>query len=488
MAMSTPLPERLGRYPVQRVLGSGAMGVVYLGFDPQIHRPVAIKTIRQHLLDQDAGSLDPSGRFRIEAQAAGRLNHPGIVTVYDVGDDAAAECAYIAMEYVAGHSLREYLSQGWRFTAGEAVSLLCQLLDALGAAHAKGVLHRDIKPANLLIADSGCLKVTDFGIARIESTQFTRTTSVLGSPGYMAPEQYVGGDVDRRVDLFAAGVLLYRLLSGRMPYTGTDQALMYQVVYGEPDTLCRTPEDQSLAVFAPILQQALARQPEQRFASAAEFRQRLLSIAPAGWVPEPLRPDRVLPPEEAPAVVSAAPPRSGATSLSVPLPTGWNEATLAGIERELAQVVGPIARVLVRRTAAQTSTLEALRERVAVHIQDPQGRERFLSGGTATSMSGPGRSTTLLRAAPATPGPRDPTALPPVPSAPSGTGARLMPGDVEAAAGVMVATLGPIAKVLARRCAAQATTREEFIDNVLQQVGTGTDLAALKARLWTAWR
>lgn len=467
--MSPPLPERLGRYPVQRVLGSGAMGVVYLGFDPQIHRPVAIKTIRQHLLGQDASLLDASGRFRIEAQAAGRLNHPGIVTVYDVGDDAAAECAYIAMEYVAGHSLREYLLRGWRFTAGEAVSLLCQLLDALGAAHAKGVLHRDIKPANLLIADSGCLKVTDFGIARIESTQFTRTEAVLGSPGYMAPEQYVGGDVDWRVDLFAAGVLLYRLLSGRMPYAGTDQAMMYQVVYGEPDALCRTPEDQALAMFSPIVQQALARQLEQRLASAAEFRQGLLSIMPAGWVPEPLRPDRLLPPEETPA----APPRPGASSLSVPLPTGWNEATLAGLERELAQVVGPIARVLVRRTAAQTSTLEALRERVAVHIHDPQGRERFLSGRLAASTTV--RSATL-RSAPATTGPHRP-----------GVGTQLTPTDVELAAGVMVATLGPIAKILARRCAAQATTREQFIDNVLHQVGTGTDLAALKARLWTAW-
>jgi serine/threonine-protein kinase len=480
--MSPPLPERLGRYPVQQVIGAGAMGVVYLGFDPQIHRPVAIKTIRQHLLGQDARNLDASGRFRIEAQAAGRLNHPGIVTVYDVGEDAAAECAYIAMEYVAGHSLREYLSRGWRFTTGEVVSLVCQLLDALAEAHAKGVLHRDIKPANLLIADSGRLKVTDFGIARLESTQFTRTESVLGSPGYMAPEQYVGGDVDRRVDLFAAGVLLYRLLTGRMPYAGTDQAMMYQVVYGEPDALCRSPEDQVLAPFVPIVGQALARQPEQRFASATEFRQRLLSIAPAGWAPESLRPDRLLPPEDAPTV----PPRPGATGLSVaasvPLPTGWNEATLAGIERELAQLVGPIARLLVRRTAAQTSTLEALRERVAAHIPDLQGRERFLSGGPATTLSRP--TTVSPSPSPTATGGRAASTS----ARATDAGTRLTPADVESAASAMVATLGPIAKILARRCAAQATTREQFVASVLQQVGAGTDLAALKTRLWTAWR
>jgi eukaryotic-like serine/threonine-protein kinase len=465
--MNPPHPERLGRYPVKGVIGAGAMGVVYLGFDPEINRPVAIKTIRKHLLAADRQDSTVAARFRLEAQAAGRLSHPGIVTVYDVGDDA--ECAYIAMEYVAGQSLREYLSRGWRFTPSEVVSILIQLLDALGEAHSKGVLHRDIKPANLMITEGGRLKVTDFGIARIESTQFTRTESVLGSPGYMAPEQYIGGEVDRRVDLFSAGVVLYRLLTGRLPYSGTDQAVMYRVVYGEPDPLCKDASEAALAPFEPIVQRALARQPAQRYASAAEFRQGLEAIAAPGWTPHPLAPERLI----APADLGVAAPPPGASS-SVPIPTGWNEATLAGIERELAQIVGPIAKILVRRTAMQTSTLEALRQRVALHIPDLHKRERFLA-----AAAPPSSSSSRPRTRPSGFSDSVPTLV--------DTGARLTPDDVERAAAVMVDRLGPIAKVLARRCAAKATTREHFVDMILQQVGEGVDAAALKARLWKSW-
>jgi serine/threonine-protein kinase len=471
--MNHPHPERLGRYPVKGVIGAGAMGVVYLGHDPEINRPVAIKTIRKHLLEAGHQDSTVAARFRLEAQAAGRLSHPGIVTVYDVGDDA--DCAYIAMEYVAGQSLREYLSRGWRFTPSEVTSLLVQLLDALGEAHSKGVLHRDIKPANLMINEAGRLKVTDFGIARIESSQFTRTESVLGSPGYMAPEQYTGGEVDRRVDLFSAGVVLYRLLTGRMPYSGTDQAMMYRVVYGDPDPLCKDDSDALLAPFDPIVQRALARQPAQRFASAAEFRQALGTTAATGWTAQPLAADRLIKPSDV-AVVAPSP----GPSSSVPIPTGWNEATLAGIERELAQIVGPIAKILVRRTAQQTSTLEVLRQRVATHIPDPQKRETFLAGSSSTVASSTfGFLNSRTRTHQSGFRESEPTLV--------DTGARLTPADVEKAAAVMVGQLGPIAKVMARRCAAKATTRDHFVEMILQQVGEGVDLGELKMKLWKAW-
>ena len=468
--MSQPHPERLGRYPVKGVIGAGAMGVVYLGFDPEINRPVAIKTIRKHLLEAGRQESNVAGRFRLEAQAAGRLSHPGIVTVYDVGDDD--DCAYIAMEYVAGQSLREYLSRGWRFTTSEVVSLLTQLLDALGEAHSKGVLHRDIKPANLMITESGRLKVTDFGIARIESSQFTRTESVLGSPGYMAPEQYTGGEVDRRVDLFSAAVVLYRLLTGRMPFSGTDQAMMYRVVYGEPDALCKDESDAMLAPFEPIVKRAMARVPAHRFSSAAEFRQALEALAAPGWSPQPLAAERLIPPSD----VAVATPPPGASS-SVPIPTGWNEATLAGIERELAQLVGPIAKILVRRTASQTSTLEALRLRVAVHIPDVQTRDIFRAGGASATASMSPHSRTRTQHS----GFRD-SELTRV-----DTGARLSPADVEKAAAVMVGQLGPIAKVMARRCAAKAVTRDHFVEMILLQAGSGVDATALKLQIWKAW-
>jgi serine/threonine-protein kinase len=449
------------------VIGAGAMGAVYLGHDPEINRPLAIKTIRKHLLEAGNEDSTVAARFRLEAQAAGRLSHPGIVTVYDVGDDD--DCAYIAMEYVAGQSVREYLSRGWRFTVNETVSLLCQLLDALGEAHSKGVLHRDIKPGNLMVADNGRLKVTDFGIARMESTQITRTESILGSPGYMAPEQYTGGECDRRVDLFSAGVVLYRLLTGRMPYSGTDQAMMYRVVYGEPDPLCRDAADDVLAPFEPLVRSVLSRHPAQRPASAEDFRQALVAAAPPDWKLQPLSPERRIAPSG--PVVASAPSQS---TSSVPIPTGWNEATLAGIERELAQIVGPIAKVLVRRTAKQTSTLDALRQRVAMHITDPRKREGFLAS-VATSTSQGTKTQT-----------RHSGFFDSIPTSTTG-GVRLAPVDVEKAATVMVAMLGPIAKVVARRCAAKATSREHFVDLILEQVGSSGRSAALQAAIWKSW-
>ena len=270
--------------------------------------------------------------------------------------------------------------------------------------------------------------------------------------------------------------MLYRLLVGRMPYSGTDQAMMYRVVYGEPDPLVRDDSEAVLAPFEPIVKRALARLPIHRFASAAEFREALQDIAAAGWSPQPLAADRLIAPSD--VAVAALPP--GATA-SVPIPTGWNEATLAGIERELAQIVGPIAKILVRRTAQQTSTLDALRQRVAAHIPDPQKRESFLAGPSAASTSSTLTGFTNSRTRTQHSGFRDsePTLV--------DTGARLTPADVEKAAAVMVGKLGPIAKVMARRVAAKATTRDQFVEMIVQQAGDGIDAAALKAQLWKSW-
>src|SRR6266545_1800360 len=181
-------PDRLGKYEITEVLGRGAMGVVYKGFDPGIRRIVAIKTIRRELIEGERPAAAMLARFRNEAQAAGKLAHPGIVAVYDYGEDASV--AYIAMEYVEGNSLREYLGRGTRFAERDAVSVMSQLLEALEHAHERRVWHRDIKPANIIVMMNGRVKVADFGIARIEASDLTQTSAMLGSPGYMAPEQY----------------------------------------------------------------------------------------------------------------------------------------------------------------------------------------------------------------------------------------------------------------------------------------------------------
>src|SRR6266545_6415367 len=218
-------PDRLGKYEITEVLGRGAMGVVYKGFDPGIRRIVAIKTIRRELIEGERHAAAMLARFRNEAQAAGKLAHPGIVAVYDYGEDASV--AYIAMEYVEGNSLREYLGRGTRFAERDAVSVMSQLLEALEHAHERRVWHRDIKPANIIVMMNGRVKVADFGIARIEASELTQTGAMLGSPGYMAPEQYAAAAIDHRADLFAAGVVFYQLVTGAKPFVGTSEQITY---------------------------------------------------------------------------------------------------------------------------------------------------------------------------------------------------------------------------------------------------------------------
>ena len=475
--MTETTPERIGSYAVRGVVGSGSMGKVFLGYDPVIGRQVAIKTIHRHLLEavgEGGGVLE---RFRIEAQAAGRLAHPNIVAVHQFGEDA--DCAYIVMEYLAGHSLREYLKRPQRFTASEVLCLMYQLLDALNYAHERGVVHRDIKPANLIVTGEGVLKITDFGIARTESSQVTRVNAVVGSPGYMAPEQYTGGTLDRRVDVFAAGVLLYQLLSGELPFAGNDEAIMYKIVYEQHQPLAERTGDPALAVFDPILANALAKDPVQRYVSALAMHDALAAVAPAG-VPHLLLRDRLLEPPavsaaQADAAVPGArsSPGSGSSSPpSTPVPTGWDEAVLASLERELAPHIGPVARVVVRRAARGQTDLSKVRNIAAQSIADLDARERFLAGGSSASPT-PKRTTS--------------TTFPPtLPYEGVPDGSLLRPEDVAKAEAALAGSLGPIAKVVARRCAAQAATREQFILRVLEQLAPSVDARKVQADLLRA--
>jgi len=323
------MPDRLGKYDVTEILGTGAMGVVYRGFDPGIRRVVAIKTIRRELIAGDRPGAMMLKRFRNEAQAAGRLSHPGIVAVYDYGEDA--EVAYIAMEYVEGNSLREYFARGTRFSERDAVSIMSQLLEALTHAHERRVWHRDIKPGNLIVMMNGRVKVADFGIARIEASDLTQTGAVLGSPGYMAPEQYAAAAIDHRADVFAAGVVFYQLLTGSRPFVGTAEQLAYAICHTEPARPSITDPGKGWEKYDALIAKALAKRPEDRFQTAEAFRAALLeaharpaaaSISEETIITEILRP--------AAAVDASSPsrPAAGATTLPSgptrrPRPWGW---------------------------------------------------------------------------------------------------------------------------------------------------------------------
>lgn len=273
-------PPRLGKYEIRRELGRGSMGVVYEAFDPFIQRRVAIKVIRQDEL-QPSQMRELLPRLRREAQAAGRLSHPGIVAIYDYGEDetlGGSGVAYIAMELIDGHELKDYLDANHPFTRADIVRIMNEVLAALQHAHERGVTHRDIKPSNVILLRNGSVKVADFGVARLDSSEMTQAGTMIGTPMYMAPEQILGLPVDGRCDLFACGVVLYQFLTGEKPFTGSLTTVMQKVLHMEP-----VPVTQLNAELAPewdaVLKKALAKKPEQRFASAQAMAEAVLAAA-----------------------------------------------------------------------------------------------------------------------------------------------------------------------------------------------------------------
>ena len=261
------LPQKLGKYEIRRELGSGAMGIVYEGWDPGIARRVAIKTVRRDQLERaEAGEL--LARFQREAQAAGRLSHPNIGAIYDYGEEAGT--AFIAMEFIEGRELKDFFDANERFPLPEIGRIMGQLLAALGHAHQHGIVHRDIKPANIILLKNGTVKVADFGIARIESSNLTQAGAVLGTPAYMSPEQFMGQTVDGRSDLFSAAVILYQFLTGDKPFNGTLTTIMHKVLKEDPPA----PSELNVQVprpFDALMRQALAKRPEDRFQTAPAF-------------------------------------------------------------------------------------------------------------------------------------------------------------------------------------------------------------------------
>ena len=275
--------ERIGRYEIEREIGRGAMGVVYLARDPRVRRRLALKTY-----ELPAG-IDPElareyrERFIREAQSAGVLNHPAIVTIYDVDEDPETEASYIAMEYVPGSSLRDCLRTSGRLEPERAILLGTTIAEALHTAHAAGIVHRDIKPDNILVREpDGVFKIADFGIARLSDSELTQAGFLLGSPAYMSPEQIRSREVDGRSDLFSLASVLYEALSGKKPFEGEElPALVYAVVHEDPPPISRllralpTRLDDFFA-------RALAKSPEDRFEDGESF---ALALRRA-WKPE----------------------------------------------------------------------------------------------------------------------------------------------------------------------------------------------------------
>ncbi|HUQ75003.1 MAG TPA: bifunctional serine/threonine-protein kinase/formylglycine-generating enzyme family protein [Burkholderiales bacterium] len=268
--MATPDLKALGRYRIERVLGKGAMGVVYEGFDPRLSRRVAIKTILKSHVDESVAK-DYSARFVREAQAVGKLNHPHIVQVHDFGEEG--EIAYLVLEFIKGRELKSFFDKNERFELKEMVRIMGELCEALDYAHKAGIVHRDVKPGNVMIDGEMRVKLTDFGVARIQESgaAMTQAGTMVGTPAFMSPEQITGKPVDARSDVFSAGIILYQFLTGEMPFTGAGAWTIAKKIMQDDPALPSTLDGAISPVFDHIVSKALAKQPGQRYQSAREL-------------------------------------------------------------------------------------------------------------------------------------------------------------------------------------------------------------------------
>lgn len=441
---------RFGRYRALERLGAGAMGVVWRAHDPAIDRIAAIKVMRTEMLEPEARAAYLE-RFRTEVRAAGRCAHPAIVSVYDFAEEAGQP--YIVMEFVEGTTLARLLRESAANRAAIAprlVAAMLEVLDGLGAAHATGVVHRDVKPGNIMITPAGAAKLADFGIARVDLSALTGTGAMIGTPGYMAPEQALGRGVDHRADLFAVAAILYEILVGRAPFAAPSL----------PETLLRLTGPESVELgslantaLAPVFARALAKNPAQRFASAAEFRDALRGALTGGFR------------AEAATIVRPAPePASGAGFASLAAGTAeerFDPALLARLRADLVQHIGPIAETLLRRAAAGAATPQDLLGACVGMIEDPHERAEFLRRHRALLASGNGSGI----------GPRAATVAP---------GFVPEPAALASIESALAFHLGPIARVLVRKEAEAARSPQDLIERLAAHLEAAADVARFR--------
>ncbi len=280
---SEQVPATIGRYQITGSLGYGAMGAVYKAFDPLIKRQLAIKTVRLDIPRSSPQYRSFIDRFQHEAQISGTLSHPGIVTLFDLGDENGLP--YFAMEFVDGRTVADVIAEGTRFKPEKVIGLVSQVAAALDYAHSRGVVHRDIKPANLILYDADKVKVTDFGIAKLADAEITHAGALLGTPSYMSPEQAMGEKLDGRSDIFSLGVVAFEMLSGQQPFPGPNvTSILYKLVHVPPVE----PADLEMNGLVPhkwheVFGKVLSKKPEQRYQTASAFVQDLEYCLGSWW-------------------------------------------------------------------------------------------------------------------------------------------------------------------------------------------------------------
>lgn len=263
--------EKIDRYEIHKEIGRGAMGIVYMGYDPNIGRTVAVKTLRMDLFSDAEEKDEFLIRFKREAQTAGRLSHPNIVTIYDLGQDNISNNLYIIMEFISGKNLKEIIGKTDIINPETSLTILSQIADGLDFAHKNGIIHRDIKPANILLTSSKVVKITDFGIAKISGTNYTQTGKSLGTPSYMSPEQVLGKDITYKSDLFSFGALAYEILTGEKAFKGNNITSIVYKILNEKPVLPESNIFSKNEGLVRAIMKCMDRDPAKRYMSASEF-------------------------------------------------------------------------------------------------------------------------------------------------------------------------------------------------------------------------
>jgi serine/threonine protein kinase len=437
--------QTIGRYRVEGLVGTGAMGEVYRAYDPVIDRAVAIKVLRPELI-AGTGSEQWLQRFRREARAAGRRFHPNIVAIWDFGDDDGTP--FLAMEFVDGRSLDDLIKSSGPFEPSRSVGIIAQVLSALGFAHENGIVHRDVKPSNIMVLQNGDIKVADFGIARIDASEFTIVGDLLGTPAYMAPEQLSGAPVDHRTDLFAAGVILFEMLTGVKPFRGKSitEIMKFMETRGPEDITALNPAVPDS--LKRVITKSVAFDPAQRYRDAAELSAAIFEAVPSlSGDPRALKTRA----PEAPTSEPGTAPTVRSTQ-TVPADASLHPDLLREIERDLATFIGPMASIALKRAARQTNDVLALYDLLGQQVSSPRDRAEFLARGRQRAAAGRGA---LRPFAP----PKSEIATERKPEHPS---VPPSPANIMAIESDLTRYIGPIAKILVKRELGKFQTLAKF--------------------------
>lgn len=458
-----PLPPNIGRYVVEELVGVGGMGQIYRAHDPVLRRTVAIKLISTKLMS-GADRADYIKRFRREAEAAARCSHPNIVAVYDFA--LHEEQPYLAMEFVSGRSLRQLLDEAPVMEVSDAIAIMLQVLDALASAHEQGVIHQDIKPGNIMLTADQRVKVGDFGISKMMNVETTTVFSTIGTPSYMSPEQCRGDDVvDGRSDIFSAGATLYEMVAGERAFQGRNVTEVSRRIQNDSLPLLPARVRNAAPRLQLVLERAMGKHPADRFDTGSDMAEALRQVL------RETSPDstRVAPEARITTVVAAPrPPREDSGGRKPQ--SSLDPVLLKTVEEKLRTYVGPVARVLVQTVAGRGRSAADLVAELAQSVPVEADRERFLR---ETS------SLARLRS------PAPPAGGPPLSDSSgrrSGGTVSLPEQELERAQAALTEFVGPIARVLVRRAAANASSVEQLWQALATHIDSPTERAAFLRR------